>query len=139
MQEVERISGALQQRERVGGPSSAAVASRSKYRRFWESRFEELVSALERAVRGEDVPLDVAAIRSIGSRKSWYGTVRVRDCEVLEGKGDLAAHTKALGYPSRCTSAIAIPLSPATAYNRKMRSLAASSKMAGSRSWLTWP
>ena len=42
-------------------------------------------------------------------------------------------------YSSKWISAIAIPLSPATAYSRKTRPLAASSKIAGSRSWLTCP
>ena len=42
-------------------------------------------------------------------------------------------------YSSRWTSAMAMPLSPATAYSRKTRPLAASSKIAGSRSWLTCP
>lgn len=96
--EIERIRSTLQQRKRVGGPKHPAEGRhRSMYGPFWESRIEELLSALERAVHGQDVDLDVTAITRLSGKKSWNGSVRVRDCEVLAGKGDMAAHAKALG------------------------------------------
>ena len=95
--EIERIRSTLQQRKRVGGPKHPAAGRGSKYNPFWESRIEELLSALERAVGGQNVDLNVTAITRLSEKKSWSGSVRVRDCEILAGKGDMAAHAKALG------------------------------------------
>ena len=95
--EIERIRSTLRQRERVRARKHPPAPQAGKYRFFWESRIEELLSALEKAVRGEDVALDVAAVTQLGRRQSWAGSVRVRDCEILAGKGEMAAHAKALG------------------------------------------
>lgn len=96
--EVERVRRKLRQRERISRQERPAARQAGQYGPYWESLFEELLSALEAAVRGEKVePVNVAAVKECGNRKSWYGSVRVRDCEVLAGQSTMAAHAKALG------------------------------------------
>ena len=66
----------------------------SKYDRFWQEQLADLHTALGQAASGEVADLDVAAIKQLGRRTSWYGSTRVRGREFLAGN---MAHAVSLG------------------------------------------
>jgi hypothetical protein len=66
----------------------------SKYDRYWTARLKEIRSAAQVAAAGIAATVDVAELRQLGDRQSWYGVVEVRG---RAASGASMAHAVSLG------------------------------------------
>lgn len=66
----------------------------SKYDRYWTAHLSEISAALQAAVNGSAAVVNVASVRRLGDRQSWYGVAEVRGREMTRGS---MAHATSLG------------------------------------------
>ena len=66
----------------------------SKYDRYWTAHLDEISAALQAAVGGSAAIVDVAAVRCLGDRQSWYGVAEVCGREMIRSS---MAHATSLG------------------------------------------
>lgn len=66
----------------------------SKYDVYWAGRLREIHAAVDRVVAGQSARVELAGLRDIGERRSWYGVAEVRGREVVHAS---MAHATSLG------------------------------------------
>lgn len=66
----------------------------SKYDRYWTAHLGEISAALQAAVNGAVAVVDVATVRGLGDRQSWYGVAEVCRREMTRSS---MAHATSLG------------------------------------------
>jgi len=66
----------------------------SKYDRYWTAHLGEISAALQAAVNGAPAMVDVASVRRLGDRQSWYGVAEVCGREMTRSS---MAHATSLG------------------------------------------
>jgi hypothetical protein len=66
----------------------------SKYDRYWATHLDEISAALQAAVSGSAAIVDVASVRCLGNRQSWYGIAEVCGREMTRSS---MAHATSLG------------------------------------------
>jgi hypothetical protein len=66
----------------------------SKYDRYWAAHLDEMSAALQAAVSGSTAIVDVAGVRCLGDRQSWYGVAEVCGSEMIRSS---MAHATSLG------------------------------------------
>jgi hypothetical protein len=66
----------------------------SKYDRYWTAHLGEIGAALHAAVNGAVAVVDVASVRRMGDRQSWYGVTEVCGREMTRSS---MAHATSLG------------------------------------------
>jgi hypothetical protein len=66
----------------------------SKYDAYWTARLDEISAAVRAAVRGSAATVDVAGVRRLGDRQSWYGIAEVCGREMTQSS---MAHATSLG------------------------------------------
>jgi hypothetical protein len=63
----------------------------SKYDRYWRAHLDEIRAAVQAAVNGSSAMVDVASVRRLGDRQSWYAVAEVRGREMTRSS---MAHVK---------------------------------------------
>jgi hypothetical protein len=66
----------------------------SKYDSYWTAHLDEISAVLQAAVNGAAAMVDVASVRRLGDRQSWYGVAEVCGREMT---GSSMAHATSLG------------------------------------------
>lgn len=66
----------------------------SKYDRYWTAHLNEISAAIQAAIDRGAAMVDVAGVRHLGDRQSWYGTAEVCGREMTQSS---MAHATSLG------------------------------------------
>ncbi len=77
-----------------GAENEQTGAMASKYDQYWAAHLDEISAALQAAVNGTAATIDVASVRRLGDRQSWYGIAEVCGREMTRSS---MAHATSLG------------------------------------------